>query len=288
MKNSFWLWHSQISWKCQENSSRFPAKLQNHSTAQAKKDVERSSGPIFLGRGSPDEVISHPVQLHVKTLHFWVLHPVPGEAVPVIDSCHHKKLESFLTWRGNLCWNNLCVPSLPPHPHLLHVSPCEGRGTVLFPAGKCSASNGAIPFFHQASTEAFREALWFLPPCRSSCGGDDPTRAGSTVWSPLNVLPCHCQPHRDGRGLFLCHSAPSARRTSGTSGPPELRQRWDRTQKQEYVVSSCRYSQRVRGCLGSVTSEESGCCSMWALSWLCIDLALYIHVVILIHCHFNA
>lgn len=29
---------------------------------------------------------------------------------------------------------------------------------------------------------------------------------------------------RDGRGLFLCHSAPSAARTSGISGPPEPRQ----------------------------------------------------------------
>lgn len=77
----------------------------------------------------------------------------------------------FLNWRGNLCWNNLCALSLPPTCIFFHVSPCEVRGTVLLPTGKCSASNGAIPLFHQPSTEEFREALWFLPSCRSTSGG---------------------------------------------------------------------------------------------------------------------
>lgn len=136
MKNSFWLWDSQISWKCQENSGRFPAKLQNHSTAQAKKDLERSSGTIFHGRGSPDEIIYHPVQWHVKPLYLWVLHPVPGEAVPVIDSSHYKKLRVFLIGDGTSA-GPTCVSHPFPHPHLFHVSSCEVRATVLFLTGKC-------------------------------------------------------------------------------------------------------------------------------------------------------
>uniref|UniRef100_A0A663MW17 Family with sequence similarity 187 member A n=1 Tax=Athene cunicularia TaxID=194338 RepID=A0A663MW17_ATHCN len=50
---------------------------------QAVRNLERSSGLSFCGKGSPDEIILHPVQWHLEHLQPLGLHYAPGEAVPV-------------------------------------------------------------------------------------------------------------------------------------------------------------------------------------------------------------
>lgn len=43
----------------------------NQRTAQAGRDLERSSGPTFCGKGTPGEIILHPVQSHPENLWWW-------------------------------------------------------------------------------------------------------------------------------------------------------------------------------------------------------------------------
>lgn len=90
----------------------------------------------------------------------------------------------------------------------------------------------------------------------------------------LNVLPCQCQPREMAEGsscATLLHLQGGHLGLVGHLSPDRgVTEHKNRT----YEVPSCRDSLRVRGCLGSPSSEQSGCCSMWTLLWSCIDLAL--------------
>lgn len=61
----------------------WPPLSQNQRTAQAGRNLERSSGTSFRGKGSLYEIISRPAQTHLAHLQLRGLHYIPKDAVPM-------------------------------------------------------------------------------------------------------------------------------------------------------------------------------------------------------------
>lgn len=60
--------------------------------------------PTFFGKRNLDEIIWHPVQLHLENLQRQKFYHMPWEVVPVVDCSQSKNLFFVLSW--NLSWYN--------------------------------------------------------------------------------------------------------------------------------------------------------------------------------------
>lgn len=99
---------------------------QNHRTAQVGRNLKRSSGLTFHGKGQLDEFIWHPVQSHPEHPQWWGLYHLPGEVVPRVDCSHCKKSPSYMFWPFCPAWQLQTEDSF--HPLLPTVAwPAEDR-----------------------------------------------------------------------------------------------------------------------------------------------------------------
>jgi len=71
---------------------------QNHRTVQTGRDLEKSSGPAFHGKGSLDEFIQHPVQSHLQNLQDWGLYHVSGRLFQWMTILTVKNFFLMLKW----------------------------------------------------------------------------------------------------------------------------------------------------------------------------------------------
>lgn len=162
-----------INWwyKCFSLSSLKECESQNHRIVQVGRDLKRSSTPTLHGKGSLDEVIFHPVQLHLKNLQRSGFYHIPCDVVPV-NNCSHCNKISFLCWdETSTGATGTCCPLSSPcgflwreglHPLCSHPLstgiPWWGLSEPSLPQGEKTPTPPVFP--HRAGCPVLWSSLW--------------------------------------------------------------------------------------------------------------------------------
>lgn len=102
-------------------------RITEHTTAQVKRDLKRSSEPNCCRKGSLDGIIQHPAQLCLEQLQLMGVPPFSyGDHSSDCSQC--KRCLSYIKMKPFLV--QIAPVALCP----LHAAPCEERASIHFVA----------------------------------------------------------------------------------------------------------------------------------------------------------